>query len=275
MDTQLEDPNAAPPADDLNAAPSDPPPNEPPADTGAEHPYAPLAESMGWVPRDKFTGPVEDWKDPEAFIRAGRDIQRDTASRLKTVQAQLDTLSRTSASIVEQQVKERTQELTDRYNKAVEDGDPKQAFELAKEITTINTKVSPAGPSPEAASFAERNSNWFNKPGHEFATARAVEICNMLAGQGYTDHATQLRIAEQRLRQEMPDLFKGQANGQRKDPPGVNNPNRGGAPSNRAKGFADMPKEAQDIARDMVERKVIPNTDAYVKNYFANLEGKA
>jgi hypothetical protein len=32
---------------------------------------------------------------------------------------------------------------------------------------------------------------------------------------------------------------------------------RGAPPSNRQKGFADMPKEAQDIARDMVERKVI------------------
>jgi hypothetical protein len=29
----------------------------------------------------------------------------------------------------------------------------------------------------------------------------------MLAAQGYTDTATQLRIAEQRLKQEMPQLF--------------------------------------------------------------------
>jgi hypothetical protein len=36
-----------------------------------------------------------------------------------------------------------------------------------------------------------------------------------------------------------------------------------------------MPKEAQDIARDMVERKVIKSTDDYTRNYFANLAGKA
>ena len=278
MSTDL-DPNAAPPTDDPSAAPpNDPPapaPNDPPEDTGADSPYAELATQMGWVPKDKFAGNPEEWKPADRFILDGRDIQRETATRLKTVQQQLDTLSRTSASIVEQQIKERTAELTDRYNKAVEDGDGKQAFELAKEITTISAKPAAANaPSPEAAAFAERNSGWFQKPGNEYATARAIEICNTLAAQGYTDHGTQLRIAEQRLRQEMPQLFKDQANG--KPAPGVNAPaNRGAAPSNRGKGFSDMPKEAQDIARDMKERGVIKDTADYVRNYFANEARKA
>jgi hypothetical protein len=34
-----------------------------------------------------------------------------------------------------------------------------------------------------------------------------------------------------------------------------------------------MPKPAQDIAKDMVNRGVIPNADVYVKNYFANQKG--
>jgi len=270
-----DDPNAPPPADDPNAAPPDNPADSDPPDTGADSPYASLAESMGWVPRDKFQGNPEDWRDAEGFIRAGRDIQRDTAARLKTVQSQLDTLSRTSASIVEQQVKERTAELTDRYNKAVEDGDGKQAFEIAKEITTITApRPAQGGPSPEAQAFAERNSSWFQKPGNEYATARAIEIGNTLAAQGYTDHATQLRIVEQRMRQEFPQLFKDSMNGT-KPPAGVNAPgSRAPAQGGRQKGFADMPKEAQDIARDMQERGVIKSTDDYVRNYFANEAAK-
>lgn len=268
------DPNAAQDADQH----ADPDPNAAPAPEpeGGDDPYAPLAERMGWVPKDKFTGPPEQWKPAEQFILDGREIQRDTAAQLKSLQARLDDISRTSASIVEQQVNERVAELTDRYNKAVEDGNAKEAFEIGKEIITVSTPANrPAGPSPEAQAFAERNSAWFNKPGHEFETARAREICNMLAGQGYTDHATQLRIAEQRLRQEFPDLFKNGMNGT-KAPPGVNAPgNRGPSPSNRQKGFADMPKEAQDIANDMKERGVIKSTDDYVRNYFANQAGKA
>jgi hypothetical protein len=279
MSTQPNDidPNPAPNADP-QPDPAPQPDPQPNPDPEPESPYADLAKEMGWVPKDQFNGSPEDWKDPETFIRAGRDIQRDTTAQLRAVRAELETLTRTSASIVEQQVKDRVAELTDRYNKAVEDGKPQEAFDLAREITTINTQPATAKPqaSPEAQAFAERNSSWFQKPGNEYATARAIEICNTLAAQGYKDHGTQLRIAEQRMKQEMPQLFSGNVNGTRKDPPGVNAPNnRSASPSNRQKGFADMPKEAQDIARDMVERKVINSTDDYVRNYFANIAGKA
>ena len=63
-------------------------------------------------------------------------------------------------------------------------------------------------------------------------------------------------------------------NGQRQEPPRVHQPgNRATAPTNRAKGFADMPAAAQKVAKDMVERGVIPSLDAYVKNYWQNAEG--
>lgn len=262
------DPNEA----DLNAAPDG---KDEIQDSGEDSPYADLAKEMGWVPRDQFTGAADDWKPADQFIRDGRDIQRETSRELKTVRAQLDTIAKTSASIVEQQVNERVGELTARYNKAVEDGDPKQAYELAGEIHSL-TAQDPAGtpqPSPEAQSWVERNSGWFQKPGFEYATARAIEITNMLQKQGYTDHAQQLKIAEQQLRREHPELFGGQKNG--KPAPGVHSPSsRTSGPSNRAKGFSDMPKAAQDIARDMADRGVIKSTDDYAKNYFANLAAK-
>lgn len=250
-------------------------------DSGEDSPYAPLAKDMGWVPRDQYEGPAESWKDPETFIRDGRDIQRETSRELKSVRAQLDTIAKTSASIVEQQVKESVDQLTAKYTKAVEDGDPKEAFRLSREIDTTLASAQPTttrGPSPDAQGFAERNASWFNKPGNEYATARAIEITNMLASQGY-DQPTQLRIAEQRLRTEMPQLFGKGMNG--KPAPGVNAPgSRGSGPSNRQKGFSDMPKAAQDIAIDMAERDVFKTGDVqkskelYARNYFANLEAK-
>jgi hypothetical protein len=246
-------------------------------DTGADSPYADLAQKIGWVPRDQFTGPPEAWKPADQFIIDGRDIQRETSARLKGVEAKLDTLTKTSASIAEQTINERVEALRTQHTEAVEAGDADQALKIARTIdTTLAATPANNGPSPEAQAFAERNSSWFNKPGFEYETSRAFEICRTLAAQGYTDHTTQLRIAEQRLRQENPKLFKDNLNGTRKDPPGVNAPgSRGAAPTNRQKGFADMPKEAQDIARDMVERKVIKSTDDYTRNYFANLQGKA
>lgn len=244
---------------------------EPP--NGEDSPYAPLAKEMGWVPKDQFSGPESDWKDPETFIRAGRDIQRETSRELKSVRQQLDAIARTNASIVEQQVSERVAELTAAHAKAVEDGDPQTAFRISNDIVTLQSKVSQPAPqaSPEAQAFAERNATWFNQPGHEFATARAIEICNTLAGQGYNDHGTQLRIAEQRLRQEMPELFGGAGARNGKPAAAVNSPaSRTSGASSRPKGFPDMPKAAQDIALDMERRGVIKSKDDYAKKYFEN-----
>ena len=238
---------------------------------GADSPYAELAQKMGWVPKDQYQGDPETWKPADQFILDGRDIQRETSRELKTVRAQLDTIAQTSASIVEQQVKERVDELTAKYAKAVDDGDATEAFKLSTEIQSL--RKSGSRQSAEAQAFADRNSSWFRKPGHEYATARAIAISNELQAAGYTDHGTQLQIVEQRLRKEMPELFGGQRNG--KPAPQVNTPSgRSSGPGNRAKGFADLPPEAQKIAKDMEDRGVIKSKDDYAKNYFANLQAK-
>jgi hypothetical protein len=250
-----------------------------PESNGEDSPYADLAKDLGWTPKDKYTGPPEQWKDAETFIRDGRDIQRDTSRELKDVKARLDTIASTSASIVEQQVKERVDDLTVKFKQAVEDGDDAAAFKISEQIRTTAAAATPQGPSPEARAFAERNAGWFQKPGHEDATFRAIEICNTLAAQGYKDHGTQLQIAEQRLRREMPELFANQKNG--KPAPGVNAPgSRAPAPSNRAKGYADLPPEARKVADDMADRDVFKlgdvtkSRDLYARNYFANTERK-
>jgi hypothetical protein len=277
MSTQPDD-LAPPPADDGAPQPSPdaPPADNQPEDNGADSPYADLAQKIGWVPRDQFTGPPEAWKPADQFIIDGRDIQRETASRLKGVEAKLDTLTRTSASIVEQTVNERVAALRTQHAEAVEAGDAEQALKIAQTIDTTIASAKPTNaPPPEAQDFAERNSAWFQKPGHEEATVRAIELANLFASRGYKEPGMQLRLVEQRMQREYPELFKAGMNGT-KPPPGVNPPgSRGAPPSNRQKGFADMPKEAQDIARDMMERKVIKSTDDYVRNYFANEAGKA
>jgi hypothetical protein len=263
------DPNAA--NEDPNAAA--PPEEQQRDDTPPE--IVELAREIGWTPREEYTGPPEDFKDARTFIRDGRDIQRETSRELKNVRQQLETVARTSASIVEQQVKERVDQLGAQYAKAVEDGDAATAFKLSREIDTTLAAAQPRseGPPPEAQAFAERNSSWFKKPGNEYATARAIEMSNLLASQGYTEPGAQLRIVEERMRQEFPQLFKAGVNG--KPAPGVNSPgSRAASASNRQKGFSDMPKAAQDIAIDMEARGVIKSKDDYARNYFANEAAK-
>ena len=252
---------------------------EPAAQESSEPtPYDELAQKIGWVPKDQFQGDPEQWKPAEQFILDGRDIQRTTAAELKALRSTVETIGKTSATIVEQEVSRRTAELTDRYNAAVEDGNATEAFKLASEIHKVQATPAPTANAPgaEALNFADRNKAWFQKDA--LATATAVDICNRLAAQGY-DNATQLDAAEKEVKRLYPHLF-GAMNG--KPAPGVNAPGQR-APQgqgSREKGFADMPADAQKVANDMIARGVIKADPAeakkrFAENYWLNAKGPA
>lgn len=232
-----------------------------------------LAGELGWVPQDKFSGPADKWKPADQFIREGRDIQRGYASELKTIRSQMDNIAKTSAQILEDRLESQRAELVEKFNAAVEDGNATEAHKISVDLGKLNSQPArTSGPSTEGQEFAERHSSWFNKD--SAATARAVQICNDLAGQGVSQ-ADQLKAAERVVRNEYPEYFKDQQNGHQRQAPLVNQPgSRSAAPSNRAKGFSDMPKAAQDIAADMVERGVITKKEDYANYYWKNAEGK-
>ena len=238
-----------------------------------------LASEMGWVPQEKYTGKPEEWKPADQFIRDGRDIQRGYARELKEIRGTIDVMSRTSAAVMADQLKRQRDELTDRYNQQVEDGDAAGSFKTAQEISALESReiqVKRAGPSSAGQEFAERHSSWFQKD--PVATARAVAICNEFAALGRTE-AEQLAAAERTIRAEYPEHFKGQQNGsgQQRQAPQVHRPGgrSGGSGSGKGKGFADMPKQAQDVANDMFKRGVIPDVKQYVEKYWQMMEGNA
>jgi len=235
-------------------------------------PYDELAQSMGWVPKAQFTGPPEQWKPAEQFIRDGRDIQRETARELRTLRATVDNIARTSGSIVETEVNRRVAELRDQHAKAVDEGDTDAALRIAGEIGTLSASVrAQAGPSPAAQTFADENKAWFRVD--PVATARAIEVTNSLARQGY-DEATQLKYARETVEREYPHLFGKGQNGTvpGKAPPQVHSPSSrsAGPAAAKTKGYVDMPKAARDVADDMVARGVLPDKEAYAKQYWQN-----
>jgi hypothetical protein len=243
---------------------------EPPAVETAED----VARKIGWVPKDEFKGNPDDWKPATDFIISGRDIQRGYATELKGLRSQIDVMARTTADIVKDRLEAQRSELTSRYNELVEEGNAAEAFKVSQRLVDIDRRVAtpaPSAPPPEVADFVERNRTWYDVD--PAATLRAREVSDKLAARG-ASVADQLQAAERIVRTEFPDLFQGQRNGQRAAP-AVHRPgSRSAAPSNKPKGFSDMPLEAQKVAKDMTERGVITNTDAYVKNYWKNVEGK-
>lgn len=226
----------------------------------AQDPIEELARDIGWTPKEDFTGKPEEWRDAATFIRASRDIQRDMGKQLKELRSTMDTMQRTSTTLLQQQLEDQKTRLVAEFNQAVEDGDSGQALKLGREIDQLETPK-PNGSPPEARQFAERHSAWFNKD--PLATARAVEITNILAKAGYST-AEQLEAAERAVRKEFPEHFPPAA----KQQAATHQPQRIATQRTTKKGFADLPPDAQKMALDMEDRLSIPK-ETYAANYWA------
>ncbi len=252
----------------------EPQPEEQPAEQPEEEPdpVAGIAQEMGWVPKEKFKGKEDDWKPAAEYIREGKTIQKTMARDLKDMRHQMDTMAKTSSAILQERLNDERQRIAQQYQQAVEDGDPDKAWKASNRLQEINTQEQQAhnqGPAPEAQEWVQRNA-WFNT--HPIATAMAMKVADLHAQQGQPAYK-QLEAAEHEVRRAYPELF-GQAR-QDKAAPSVASPgSRSASPSNKSKGFSDMPRPAQDVARDMVDRGVIKSVDDYSRNYWAS-EGKA
>lgn len=242
------------------------------ADAKAE-PEAPrsveeVAASIGWTPRDKFTGPEEKWKPADQFIIDGRKAERNMKRRLDEMAATLDGVSRTSATIMEEKLREQAEVLAQKYESAVEAGDTKAAAAALRDHDRVMAKAkdpTPArqAPSAETEAWASKNSRVLKDP---LAAQRAVELCEPYAKANYSA-ADQLAAIDPIMRREFPHLFDD------KPPASVEAPrSRSAATQKRGKTAADMPKEAQAIANDMVDRKLINSPEDYARNYFAQIE---
>lgn len=259
----MADINDLPPdelADEGNAAPDG---GEGSETTQQDDPVASLAREMGWAPKDEFRGDPEEWKPADQFIRDGRDIQRSLSDRLKNIEGQTQTFGRIAEQLANDRVKERDAYWQQQLDKAVDEGDHELKREALENLRKPSEQ-SGQGPSSEASEWIARNS-WFNSD--PAASFRAQEITARLASQGKSV-SEQLATAESIIRREFPEHFKQPA----KDPPTTQTgQSRKAAPTNRAKGFADMPAESQRMARDMADRNPGLTIEAIAKSYWADV----
>jgi hypothetical protein len=220
-----------------------------------DDPIASLASELGWVPQDQFRGDPEKWKPAADFIKTGRDIQQTTAKELRTLREQMERVSGVTSQIVQDKIAERDAYWRSQFTQAVEEGDTERAQKLVEQRPTAQPDNSmPA----ETQAWVAKN-EWFNKD--PLAQARAIEICERLK---HLPVSEQLAQAERGIRKEFPEHFPAPA----KQPPGVQTGQaRNPAPSNRAKGFADMPADSQKLALDYEKRLGVKRED-FAKSYW-------
>jgi hypothetical protein len=235
-----------------------------------------LARGMGWRPKEQFKGDPNLWKPAAEYIKAGADIQRGLSRDLKELRGTVDVMTRTQGAILQQSIAAEREKLVAKYNKAVEDGNAQESFNVGRAIDNLNGQAqallapSPqvATPPPEAISWVDRNP-WFNED--PLARDLALAVAERYAAVGKSA-PEQLQAAEREVRKEYPHLFGASS----KPPPEVHAPGgRGGSGSKQGSTFADLPQEAKKVAKDMAERGVIPNVEAYAKQYWQNVKSGA
>lgn len=227
-------------------------------------PVREIATKLGWSPKDQFRGDPEKWKPADQFILDGGDIQRTLSKKLSSVEKQVERFGHVAEDLAQDRVRQRDEYWRAKHAEAVDLGDHELANAAVDEIRKAAVPVvQNSGPPPEVSNWVSRN-EWFNTD--PLAASRAREITDRLAKDGY-DVQTQLAEVEKTIRRERPDLFP-----KAKEPPATQTgSSRKAAPSNRARGFADMPAESQQMAKDMHERNGVP-LDAIAKSYWARIE---
>lgn len=233
-------------------------------DTDTPDPIAELASEMGWSPKDKWQGDPDKWKPAADFIRTGHDIQKTLSRELKGVKQEVERFGRVAADITEERVRQRDEHWQNKLTEAVDAGDHDAARQATNEIKKLAVqRPATEGLAPETRDWIARN-EWFNSD--PLAQMRAKEITDRLH---YLPIAEQLAQAERAIRKEFPEHFAAQG----KQPPATQTgASRKAAPSNRARGFADMPADSQQMAKDMVRRNPSVTLEAIAASYWADAD---
>lgn len=234
-------------------------------DAAPADPFEEEARAHGWTPKEEWRGKPDDWRDPREFIRYGMRRSRESADELKQLRSSVGTIGKTAEALMRRQVEEARREAEAKFAGAVEAKDHEGARAASEELRRIDSEVrQPSVPQDAVQDFMSRNGGWFNQ--NRGATALAKQVTAELAVQG-VDPAEQLRQAEEAVKAEFPQLFQRQQ-APAKQPASVNAPEtRAAAPRQRARGFNDLPKDAQAAGHDFVKRGMVKNLEDYAKVY--------
>lgn len=191
------------------------------------------AREMGWVPKDQFRGPEDQWRDADEFVSRGREILpiikansrkllgelNATREELKTLKGKLTTAEQTQkdllehqASEIKRQVEAKLKDLRSQKLEAIEEGDHKLAArlegeidetrdELAKATTVKSPAPAPAPQAPQvepwAQEFANENAEWFGTD--KVKTGLFGGICDQLVETTSLRGAALLSEAKRRM----------------------------------------------------------------------------
>jgi hypothetical protein len=287
---------------DVNAATSDeqseevdPPQNDGDVDDefgGATDEEVAFAKANGWSGRERWRGAADKFETAKDFAERSKGIntllQRELSRRDATrneeiaqMRADMQRFNEMDAKRRQTEFDTRLADIRARRVQALNENDGAAVDAAERELEGLGARPDvPKPPKPaaptlsatdQAAStdFAARNP-WVNDDRSPKARLALV------VGQGIIRDRPELKgnvsgflgALETKLQEDYPDMFGQRGNGMRNARTEAGNPPRRGNDTQRARGFKDMPKDAQDACDRLVKTKFIKTREDYVKNYF-------
>lgn len=247
------------------------------------------ARLLGWKPLDEFRGDPAHWRDADAFLEKGRQINGFLRKDFDKIRHEL---RRRDAQIVELQdsikqfaeyhketearaLERARKELKDARKEALRAQDGERVVEIEERLEHLDEAAAqmrvqppvvtpkPAGPDPTFKKWVDDNP-WYSSNRvlraltHDYAE-ELKQINPHLVGLEFLEHV------KRRVQEEYPDFFKNPAKNR---PAAVGTSSLESGPrSNRKRGYADLPPEARSVCDQFVKKGFVTQ-ESYVKDYF-------
>jgi hypothetical protein len=223
------------------------------------------AKDMGWVPKEDFRGPEENWKSAEDFVRIGENFMPVLKERLGKMETTISDLRKENKKVTgslsklaewhrgtwKRQYEKALTEIRAQKRVAVEEQDTtlydtleEQEAALVEEAANDNPDLTTAEGTtvPEYDDFQDKNP-WYGQDHEMTMYANGLQAI-LVQHDGITDDKTFFQEVEKRVRTRFPEKF---TNPNQALPPAVEGTGGEGAlePGTGAKGWGDIPAEDQ------------------------------
>lgn len=150
------------------------------------------ARAQGWVPKDEFQGPPENWKDATEFIEVGeksapilsarlkkleeRDAAREAElARLRAASEEFRTIANKSIEKSKRERDEAIAELNKQREEGISEGDGKKVVNAERQIEALKAEGQPSQEdwNQRAIQWARENS-WYNMNSGEYNEEKRI-----------------------------------------------------------------------------------------------------
>jgi hypothetical protein len=234
------------------------------------------AMAKGWVPKDQWKGPAEDWRPAKEFLDRGELIGKIMAQgrQIEELSNAVRYMSTAQQKQFMQGYQKAIQELKARRDAALEDGDLKQATQIADKLDEVKEQfkevrtqaAAPQAPPPPTNTFvnwAERNT-WYGNEETLSVFADSVGI-KFKERHPQSTEAEMLEHVERTVKKEFAHRFQKQS---APNPDGEGRSTvRQSNPSNKYAGVeANMTDEQRQIMRTIIKTAGITK-EQYLKDF--------